>query len=64
MEEKIIEDPITGLKIKTYHNGDKYEGQFINGKRQGKGKYIYKNGDIYEGDFNQGLKEGKGKYIS
>ena len=33
-----------------YKNGDIYEGEFKNDKREGNGKMIYKNGDIYEGD--------------
>ena len=49
MEENIVEIPLMGIKKKTYHNGDIYEGQFVNGKREGKGKYFYKNGDKYEG---------------
>ena len=38
----------------------KYEGQIINGKKEGKGKYIYKNGCIYEGYFKNDKKEGNG----
>ena len=39
---------------------NKYEGQIINGKKEGKGKYIYKNGSIYEGYFKKDKKEGNG----
>ena len=39
---------------------NKYEGQIINGKKEGKGKYIYKNGSIYEGYFKNDKKEGNG----
>jgi len=31
--------------------GNKYVGEYKNGKRNGKGKYIYANGTILEGDF-------------
>ena len=41
-------------------NTNKYEGQIINGKKEGKGKYIYKNGAIYEGYFKNDKKEGNG----
>ena len=44
-----------------YDNGNYiYEGEFLNGKFDGKG--ILKNikGDIYEGSFKNGLKEGEG----
>ena len=44
-------------------NGDTYEGEMINGKMNGMGKYIYNNGVIYEGNYNNGTKNGKGKLI-
>ena len=47
-----------------YNNGDKYEGEFKNDKREGKGKIIYNNGDIYEGEFkNNEIIKGKGEMI-
>ena len=46
-----------------YDNGDIYEGELVNGKRNGKGKMEYTNGDIYEGLFKDDLKAGKGKMI-
>ena len=37
-----------GKGIKYYKNGNiQYEGDFINGKREGNGKYIYDYGDYY-----------------
>ena len=39
---------------------DKYEGELINGKKEGKGKFTYKNGCIYEGFFKNNKKEGSG----
>ena len=30
-----------------YNNGDKYEGEWKNDKREGKGIYYYNNGDKY-----------------
>ena len=39
-----------------------YEGEFLNGKRNGKGKEYYDDTDsIYEGEFLNGEKNGKGK---
>jgi len=39
-----------------------YEGDFVNGKLQGKGKHIYLD-EIYEGDFVDGIAQpGKAKY--
>ena len=38
----------------------KYEGDFINNKYEGKGKYIFKDGEYYIGEWKSGLKNGKG----
>ena len=38
----------------------KYEGDFKNDKREGKGIFYMNNGDRYEGDFKNGLRDGKG----
>ena len=44
-----------------YSNGNiKYEGDWINHKREGNGKYIYKNGNYYIGGFKDGQRHGKG----
>ena len=37
-----------------------YEGEFINGKFEGNGKYIYDDGKYYIGQYKNGLREGKG----
>ena len=37
-----------------------YEGDFINGKPEGKGKYIEDDGEYYIGQWKNGLKHGKG----
>jgi len=36
--------------IDEYPNGERYEGEKENGKRQGKGKYFYTDGSYYEGE--------------
>jgi hypothetical protein len=59
-------DPLTWTNCigkKTNEKGDKYEGEFLNGKYHGYGRYIFKNGEIYEGYFANGKKHGKGKEI-
>ena len=43
-----------------YENGDKYEGDWKNGLKEGKGVYYYKNGNRYEGDYQNDKREGKG----
>ena len=40
--------------------GNKYEGDFRNGKPEGKGIMYFKNGDRYEGDYKNGKPEGNG----
>ena len=47
------------IEIKEYENGNKYLGQFVNGKREGYGIMYFPNGGIYEGHWKKGLAEGK-----
>jgi hypothetical protein len=46
----------------TFPNGDKYEGEFLDGLFHGWGVYYYKIGDRYEGEFQNDMKHGKGAY--
>ena len=68
-KEKYIGEMIDGLKegkgILYYDKNDeynryKYEGDFKEDKRGGKGTIIYKNGEKYEGDFKNDIMIGKG----
>ena len=43
-------------------DGSVYEGDFVNGKRIGKGKLTWPSGEVYEGNFVNGKIIGKGKY--
>jgi hypothetical protein len=47
-------------KTGKYSNGDRYEGEFVNGKFHGKGIYISYTGAKYEGDFILGKYHGYG----
>ena len=47
---------ISSCITKIYKTG-KYKGDYLNGKREGKGIYKYNNGDIYEGVYKNDLKE-------
>jgi hypothetical protein len=46
----------------TYPDGSKYEGDFVNGKRDGKGTYTYANGSTYQGEFSDNKYNGQGTY--
>ena len=51
------------LHIKVAHdNGDRYEGKYKNGLREGKGIYYFSTGDRYEGEYKNDKREGKGIY--
>lgn len=39
------------------------EGEFKDGRGQGKGRWIKKDGGYYEGDFKNNVADGHGKYI-
>lgn len=41
--------------------GDVFEGYFLNGKKNGHGKYIWANGDVFDGNWVDGKRNGKGK---
>ncbi len=41
-------------------DGSYYEGQFINGMKNGKGKYEWQNGEVYDGQWENNLKHGSG----
>ncbi len=53
---------VNGKGKKEYANGNTYEGDFVNGKRQGQGTFTYANGQIYIGQFSDDLRNGKGKF--
>ena len=45
-------------------DGERYVGEFKEGKENGKGTYTFSNGEIYVGEFKDGLPNGKGTYIN
>ena len=42
--------------------GAKYEGEYENDLKNGRGKYTYPNGDVYDGEWKDGKRHGKGMY--
>lgn len=45
-----------------YDNGNTYEGEWINGIREGSGRMVYSNGDVYEGEWKNDKRHGQGTY--
>ena len=59
---------MTGEGIYIYASGDRYEGEYKNGKMHGKGTYIWgpntkSAGDKYIGDWIDDMMTGEGIYI-
>ena len=53
-----------GKGIIYYENVNiKYDGNFIDDKFEGNGKYIYKNGDYYIGEWKNNVVHGIGKFL-
>ena len=50
-----------GLGVKTWSNGDKYEGMFRDDKKHGQGIHRWPDGSIYEGSYENGKRHGRGK---
>jgi hypothetical protein len=42
---------------------DHYEGQFVKGLPEGRGKYTWADGSYYEGQWSEGMRDGKGKMV-
>ena len=36
----------------TWPSGSEYEGDYVNGIREGSGKFTWSNGKVFKGDFN------------
>jgi len=52
-----------GWGLYVFVDGDKYEGEFKDGKKHGQGIFTYSDGDMYEGKFKDGLRHGQGTMI-
>ena len=56
-------DNKNGQGTHTYSSGNKYVGEFKDGKRHGYGTYSFVNGDKYIGEFSEDLFSGQGTMI-
>ena len=62
--ESLIEIPVDSnpiMETQHYEDGNKYEGELINGKRNGFGTYYFSSGSKYVGEWKNNLFEGQGK---
>ena len=50
------------MRTGTYHfaDGCTYQGQYADGKRNGRGVYRYAEGDVYSGEWRDDRRHGKG----
>ena len=61
-ETKTMSRGYTGKAVASYPNGDVYDGDFLDGIREGRGTYRYgKKGDVYNGEWKENRKHGIGK---
>ena len=51
---------LAGKGFLFYADGDRYEGEWKDGRMHGKGSYYYGNGDKYEGEWKEDKRHGKG----
>ena len=47
--------------MESWPDGAKYEGDYIDGKKEGKGKLTFADGSYYEGEFKENKRNGYGK---
>ena len=46
-----------------FNNGEKYDGEVVNGYNHGFGTYYWRDGSMYEGNWDKGNKDGYGKEV-
>nr|XP_010307130.1 PREDICTED: radial spoke head 10 homolog B2-like [Balearica regulorum gibbericeps] len=51
------------MPVSQYPLRNEYIGDFVNGERQGHGKFIYASGAVYDGEWACNKKHGKGKFV-
>lgn len=51
-----------GSGVMIYNQSTKYEGNFVDGQREGKGTYYFGDGRSWEGEWYVNLQNGEGVY--
>ena len=51
-----------GFGVFTWEDGRKYEGQYVDDKKEGRGKFTWPDGRIYDGEWKDGRQHGTGTY--
>ena len=54
---------MNGYGIYIGADGQKYEGQFVNDKREGHGIFTWTDGQVYKGEFQNNHKHGRGVHF-
>lgn len=52
--------PDRGVLTGIFENGNRYDGEIVNGKKEGKGTMTWTNGDKYVGEWRDNKRNGKG----
>ncbi len=60
----VIANTLKEFKEVTEEDGNKYEGEMLNGVKHGYGKMHFKSGDTYEGHWLDGFRTGQGVFNS
>ncbi len=58
---KMLANTLNGKGVMTLDDGA-YDGEFKNGKREGRGIYTWDNGDKYDGEWKNGERSGRGVF--
>lgn len=56
-----VDGGIIGPSTTVWPNGDRYEGEWVDGKKYGRGKITLANGNWYDGEWRDGYADGEGK---
>lgn len=51
-----------GYGVFVWEDGRKYEGSYVDDKKEGRGKFTWPDGRIYDGEWKDGRQHGSGTY--